>query len=194
MTRCTEDSLDFWQRLTCRNPVACLSPNTQRRRAKIFFCVCVYVCRHHAALKDRLPALLNTHNAQTGWLTALLSPFPPFRFEKSALQASRRRAEECQETLWRSEPAASEQWRSSHVMREQCMCWGEGGESVNRGKWQEVWCRVKDDKWKFVANVEMSMYIYYIRILHACAIAAAFLYEGLGHEWDWVLKRLIWKP
>lgn len=96
-----------------------------------------FLCRSHAALKDRLPALQACGLIKTPWRddwqllfsppTPIRPPFFPLRFEESALQASRRCAEECQETLWWSEPAADEQRRSGRVTREQCMCWEGGG-------------------------------------------------------------------
>lgn len=152
--------------------MACLSRNTQRYQTYEAF----FLCRTHAALKDRLPAPwacgLIKSPRQDDWQLFLSPPPPPhpipslhLRFEESALQASRRCAEECQETLWWSEPAADEQRRSGHVTREQCMCW--------EGIWRRWGCvregetgGLKDDKWKMtsVATIEMSMYIYYIWI------------------------------
>lgn len=129
-------------------------------------CKAIFLCRTHAALKDRLPALwvcgLIKTPQQDDWQLFYSPPVPipiffPLRFEESALQASRRCAEKCQETLWWSEPAAGEQRRSGHVTREQRMWRWRGC-----GREEEI---VKDDKWKMtsVATIEMSMYIYYIK-------------------------------
>lgn len=113
---------------------------------------------------------------QDDWQLFYSTPlFPPHqslhRFEESALQASGRCAEECQETLWWSEPAAGEQRRSGHVTRGTVHVLG--GEKMVRmcvtsregetgGRMQiEGWI---SERWQVVATIETSMYIYYIRI------------------------------
>lgn len=139
-----------------------------------------------------MPALWTcelTRNTPIRRLTpSLLSPL---RSEESALQASGRRAEERQEALWRSEPAAGQQWRRGHVTRGQCMCWGGGG-----GYWEKrtdsEW-RMTSERQVFVASREMIMYIYYIRVLSISRLFYSSSSVSLwrtGTRWDWFLKRL----
>lgn len=136
--------------------------------------------RTHAALRDVLPALWARGHVKTPpqdhWQIVLYPPAPPpsapfypHRFEESAVQASRRRAEERQETLWWSEPAADGERRSGCVKRDQCMCrWGgfKDGEDMREretgGSMQSEGWYVKDDQRSKHTGWYICKYIYII--------------------------------
>lgn len=122
----------------------------------------VFMFRPHAALKVRLPALLNMWAQENKtMMTTDISILRPIlyplllRFKESAVQTSGRRAEERQETLRRSESAAGEQWRSGHVTREQCTCSRREGGKRARMEWDKV--MQKEGCQVFVAAVETTL-------------------------------------
>lgn len=141
----------------------------------------------------RLPALwacglvqMSDRLIDSPFIHLLLAPFPsssasiPLRFEEPALQAGGRCAEECQETLRWSEPAASEQWRSVHVMRERACAEGETEEMCHRRETEKFERRVKDEKQK--PYRWLCIYLFYIR---KCVIPCLWCSSSFSmKDWD----------